>query len=356
LLGKIEKLKMTTRENKIINDDSLVFYAENEKLFLFSSNGISSAKIFLCNISNDFIDFAIDGSNFINAFSNFPSDEVQLVFDQENNQLIFGNKKTRVSLKTFATDNISQKVSKEFFTNEEVEYNHWDKSSYLKAIKYTSFSCAPDFEEHPYSSIMFFIENDKFNAQSSDKHRISVYGKNYKDQTSYLITKLQAELSLNFLNDHTIFTIHKNKLILKSEEDFFCTNLEKNTFQSVFNNFKTFFKEIELIGGFEINKNEFIKSLKYISGTTSSHFFNITTQDTVYVLSASNNDKGIVADRIDLSESVPEIESSYVISHFLKALELISSDVVTLNFFLYNSFTICIVQDSSFNHLIFPTV
>ena len=44
-----------------------------------------------------------------------------LVFDQENNQLIFGNKKTRVALKTFATDNISQRVVKEFFTNEEIE-------------------------------------------------------------------------------------------------------------------------------------------------------------------------------------------------------------------------------------------
>lgn len=356
LLGKIEKLKMTTRENKIINDDSLVFYAENKKLFLFSSNCISSAKVFLCEINDDFVNFAIDGNNFINAFSNFPSDEVQLVFDEENNQLIFGNKKTRVALKTFATDNIAQKVAKEFFINEEVQYENWDKSSFSKAIKYTSFSCAPDFDEHPYSSIMFFVENNKFNAQSSDKHRISVYGKNYKDQPSYLITKLQSELSLNFLKENTIFSIYKNKLILKSEEDYFCTNLEKNSYQSIFNNFKTFFKEIEFVGGFEINKSEFAKSLKYISNTTSSHFFNISTQDTVYVLSASNNDKGVVADRIDLSESVPEIESSYVINHFIKALDLISSDVVSLNFFLYNDFTICILQDSLFNHLIFPTV
>ena len=117
-----------------------------------------------------------------------------------------------------------------------------------------------------------------------------------------------------------------------------------------------FRSEIELIGGFEINKNDFTKSLKYISSITSSHFFNITTQEEVCILSASNNDKGVVADRIDLSESVPNIESSYVISHFQKALELISNDVVTLNFFLYNNFTICILQDSSFNHLIFPTV
>ena len=47
--------------------------------------------------------------------------------------------------------------------NEEVEFEDWDKSSYSKAIRYTSFSCAPDFEEHPYSSIMFFVENNKFN-------------------------------------------------------------------------------------------------------------------------------------------------------------------------------------------------
>ena len=61
------------------------------------------------------------------AFSNFPTEEVQFVFSESDNQLIFGNKKTRVALKTFSVNNIQERINKDLFVDENIEFKDWKK-------------------------------------------------------------------------------------------------------------------------------------------------------------------------------------------------------------------------------------
>lgn len=356
LLSKIDKLKITTHENRAINGDSLVFYCNDDKIYLHTSNGISSALIFLCDMSDEFVDFAVDSQLFTNAFGNFPTDEVQFAFLQEENQLVFGNKKTRVALKTSLASKMNERITTEFYIDKELDFEELNTSDFLAAFKYTSFSCAPDIEEYPYTSIMFFITNNKFNTQSSDKHRISIYGSNYKGETSYLISKIQAELLVNFINkeDKYQYCIHKNKFIIKWGDNYFVTSLENNTYQSVFNTFMKFFDESEPITHFKIDKNEIVRSIKFISNISSSHTFNIKSSESELMISSSSNDKGAVADKIALSENIEPLDVSYLVNHFIKVLEIIQQDEIVLGFSDYNGYTICVVQDKNFNHIMFP--
>lgn len=355
LLNKIEKLKLSTRENKAVNGDSLVFYSKEEKLYLYISNGLSAAKIYLCPIGEDFIDFAVDCNTFTNAFSNFPTEEVQFAFIQEENQLVFGNKKTRVSLKTSKANEIGKKIDDEFFLTEEVQYKELNVTSFLQSIKYTSFSCAPDFEEHPYSSIMFFISKNKFNSQSSDKHRISIYGDKFDNDQSYLINKSQADLSLNFVDkDLSKFAIHKNKLLIFDGTDIYATALELNTFQSVYNGFQKFFETSEFCASVTVPKNELSRSLKFVSNISGSHLFNLSIQDSQLIITSSGDHSGGAADKIQLKEDCEPINVSYLTNHFMRILDMLDVDDIKLNFYQFNGFTICIVNIANYQHMMFP--
>ena len=59
----------------------------------------------------EFKNFALETKLFTQAFGNFPTDDVQFAFVEEENQLVFGNKKTRVALKTSLANDIDDRLS-----------------------------------------------------------------------------------------------------------------------------------------------------------------------------------------------------------------------------------------------------
>ena len=79
----------------------------------------------------------------------------------------------------------SSKVFNSFNISSEVNFDKLNYSNFTDALKLTSFSCAPDIDEHPYTSILMFIDKNEFNCCSSDKHRISIYGKKYTNQKNH---------------------------------------------------------------------------------------------------------------------------------------------------------------------------
>ncbi len=355
LLNKIEKLKLATRENKAVNGDSLIFKSIDEKLYIYISNDISSAYVYLCDLEDEGIDFAIDSNVFTNAFSNFPVDEVQFSFLHEDNLLIFGNKKTRVSLKTSNLNSVIYNFEELFCTNNDDLWNDLSSSNLQNALKYSSFSCAPDYDEYPYTSIMFFMKNGKFNTQSSDKHRISIYGENYNGEVSYLLSKNQAELTSLFIPKNSgKYCIHKGKLYLLWDGGGFSTSIDNNSYQSVYNTFAQFFNNSEHITEFTIDKHDVLKSIKFISSISNTHNFYMKGSSTELIFSSSESEKGAVIDKIQLSEEILNFDASYLVSHFTKALDLLSADQVKLSFYDYNGYTICIVNDMNYNHLMFP--
>jgi len=170
LLNKIEKSKLSMRENKAASS-SLIFHSIDGQLYIQSENNFCCSKFLLKNVnSSEDGTFGLDVYSFYNALSNFPADEIQFIYNSDENILLFGNKKTRVSLSTVPIDNFSVNFSS-ITDNLAITEN-----DFIQSIKMTSFSCAPDFDEHPYTSILWFIEDEKINSQSSDKHRISVFG------------------------------------------------------------------------------------------------------------------------------------------------------------------------------------
>jgi DNA polymerase III sliding clamp (beta) subunit (PCNA family) len=158
---------------------------------------------------------------------------------------------------------------------------------------------------------------------------------------------------LNKDSEYT-YCISKNKIIIKWDDNIFVTSLESNAYQSVFNSFKKFFLDSKFISSAVIDKNEMTKTIKFISGISGSHIFHIKTDGTEMTISSSSNDKGAVADKITLDEEMKPFEVSFLVSHFIKVFEILSHDNIKLSFHDYNGYTICIVQEQSFNHIMFP--
>ena len=117
---------------------------------------------------------------------------------------------------------------------------------------------------------------------------------------------------------------------------------------------KAIYNPHEQISSAVIDKNEMTKTIKFISGISGSHIFHIKTDGTEMTISSSSNDKGAVADKITLDEEIISFEVSFLVSHFIKVFEILSQDHIKLSFHDYNGYTICIVQEQSFNHIMFP--
>ncbi len=89
LLNKVEKSKLSMRENKAASS-SLIFHSIDGKLYVQSENNFCSSKFLLKNVqSTENGTFGLDISSFFNALSNFPTEEVQFIYNPEDNLLIF---------------------------------------------------------------------------------------------------------------------------------------------------------------------------------------------------------------------------------------------------------------------------
>ncbi len=348
LLNKIEKSKLSMRENKT-SSSSLIFHSSDGKLYVQSENNFCCSKFLLKNVEpTEDGTFGLDISSFYNAVNNFPTEEIQFIYNAEENLLIFGNKKTRVSLASAPVDNFTV----DFSSN--LEPLDITVDDFVHSIKMTSFSCAPDFDEHPYTSILWFIEDGKINTQSSDKHRISVFGKKYELQPSYLISKNISDIVLYYVEkvSGVVFSLHNSKLYLTWDGgELFC-NLEKNTFEKIFSNFNQFFSD-EFFLSLELEKDALVKSVKFVSSIANSHMISLNLDINKLVISGNSNEKNAVVDTIDI-DNYELFSVSYVSSHLIRALDLLDSKKIKLNFIKHNDFILLMLEAENFKHLLFP--
>lgn len=353
ILKNIDKLSLQIKENKQTNNDSLVLLNYNNLLHIFVKNGIQSA-YFNLNIPIDSNDiFAVDLNLFTNAFYNFPADEINFAFVKESNSLVFGNKKTKVSLNTSNIEDNDYIIS---FIKDENEYS--EINNLLESLKYTSFSCSNMVEDYPYSSIMLAVKNDFFCSQSSDKHRISFYGNLNDYDKSYLISKNNADVLSQFIKEFSNckYCISNNNLNINGSNGKFCTSLEFNNQENIFNKFKSFLEKSEIICEFTINKTSFSKSLKFISSVTKNETIDLTFSNNQILLSGNTNDKGMVADKIAVNAELPDLSSSYVENHISKVLDVFDNENIKVELLNYNDYNILKFSSKKFIHLIFPMV
>lgn len=348
LLNKIEKSKLSMRENKT-SSNSLIFHSSNGNLYVQSENNFCCSKFLLKNVEpTEDGTFGLDISSFFNAVNNFPTEEIQFIYNVEENLLIFGNKKTRVSLSTAPVDNFSVAFS------DNLEPLNITVNDFVHSIKMTSFSCAPDFDEHPYTSILWFIEDEKINAQSSDKHRISIFGKQYELQSSFLISKTISDIILYYLEkiSGVVFSLYNSKLYLSwNGGELFC-NLEKNTFEKIFSNFNQFFSNHFFLS-LELEKDALVKSVKFVSSIANSHMINLSLDINKLVISGNSNEKNAVIDTIEI-ENYELFSVSYVSSHLIRVLDLLDSKKIKLNFIKHNEFVLLMLEAENFKHILFP--
>lgn len=348
LLNKIEKSKLSMRENKAASS-SLIFYSIDGKLYIQSENNFCNSKFLLKNVQpTEDGTFGLDVSSFYNALNNFPTEEIQFIYNHEENLLIFGNKKTRVSLATVPVDNFLVNFS------EDLQPLDVTVDDFVHSIKMTSFSCAPDFDEHPYTSILWFIEDGKINAQSSDKHRISVFGKKYELQQSYLISKTISDVVLYYIEKipGIVFSLYNSKIYLTWDGGELSCNLEKNTYEKIFLNFNQFFSDRFFLT-LDLEKDALVKSVKFVSSIANSHMISLTLDINKLVVSANSNEKNAVVDTIEV-ENYEVLSVSYVSSHLIRVLDLLDSKKLKLNFIKHNDFILLMLEAENFKHILFP--
>ena len=356
LLSKIEKNKIETHENKTIGSDKLIFTHKDGKLYLYISNNVSSAYSYLSDVDTEFKDFALDILKFTTAFTNFTSDEMQCVYTDEDNQVKFGNKTSRGSLTVSPVSASASDFEYDFQKNSGLEWKKLDKASLLDSIKYTSFSCAPDYDQYPYTSLMLFLSNGKFNAQSNDMHRVSLYGEDFENQQSYLIDKQNAELLASFIPNEIDceYLIHKGKIYVTWAGGGFCTSLENNNHAEEYNKFIKPLIESKEVLSVTIDKNLILKSIKFISTVSCSQNINLVFQGSELILSSKGTDGSEILDKISLEAEVASVDANFLNKSILKALEIINDNQININILELNNFYILSIYNSFFKHIILP--
>ena len=355
-MSKLEKMRIQLNENKTSGADTLIFFVKDNLLNVYLDNGISSFNFCLDITIEEQKSFAIDANLFYNAFSNFPTDDVLFALSEADNALIFGNKKTRVSLRTSFVSEVNDLLVKSFDHSSDTKFEKLDFSNFTESIKLTSFSCSIDIDSYPHSSIMFFLSGNKFNCTSSDRHRISIYGDKYKNDSSYLIPKYYAELMSSFVNkaDNFEFAIYKNKLFLKWANNIFSTSLGDNKYQSIFKGYNKCFEESKFVFSITIDKQQILQSIKFIGNVSSSNEITMLFEYDKLVLSGTSSNKGTVIDQIHLDKEYENIEVTYLASHLLKVIEILPEDQIELAFHDYNGRYLLLVKTNNYNHMITP--
>ena len=344
LLNKFEKSKINVKENSLSGNDSLIFYSSNNKFNIFVNTIFCQSNWEVMDSEEDFC-FALDSSIFYNAFNNFPTDEVQFVYNSEDNSLIFGNKKTRVAIKTTPCSKPEEIKFKDL--------QNLNSDKFLEAVRFTSFSCSNEVDEYPYNSINISFDQI-VNAQSSDKHRISLFG-DVDFDNSYVISKSSADISTLFINTlgNARYSINNNKLNLVWENIYLIVSLGSKADTGVFKTLKNF-KTAKELDQTTINKSELAQSVKFISGITSSIKTEFVFEGDKLTLSSQNNEKGAVVDTLSLKSPVNGTTVSYLSSHLLKILDILPEKDLTITLLEFNSFTLMSLTSGEFTHLLFP--
>jgi len=355
VLNKLEKSKLAISENKSSIYSNLIFYTSSNKLFCYLNNMHAFSSVFLTDVEEEFA-FSLDCNIFLNAFNNFPTNEIQFIYNSENNTLVFGNKKTRVSLSTsLVSEKVIESLENSFIYDKDniVDINN---DELAKAIKYTLFACAPDAEEYPYTSILFYIKDNSVCCQSSDKHRIALFGDSILPNNTYLISKNNADNILNFLDyrKESKFYLSRNSLFLVNENDRFGCQLESNEYSAVFENYKKFLNTAESIFSIKLDKSDVTKSVKFISNISSGNTVTFQFQNDELILGSSSHEKGSAIDKIKLDETVNDLSVVYLASHVNKVLDILPENIVEFDFLNYNGYTLLKLKADSYIHLIFP--
>lgn len=350
ILKILDKTHLTIRENKTNNENSLIFFSYDNKLHIYVGNNIQACYFNLEIETEDSAVFSVDLNIFVNAFNNFPTDEVNFSFLEDKNSLIFGNKKSKVALQTSKVNNLEDIIKFIQTENANAPVNNL-----LDAIKYTSFSCSTLHDDDPYSEIMLSFSEQKFSAFSSDRHRISIYG-TYNEENSYLLSKSFSDVIANFIKefDNLYFYITKNSIVIGNNLFKLSTNIRKNTFEDLFKKMIAFKDQSKLEFTFTISKSMFLKSLKFIHAVANNDEIKLNFADNQILINGNNENKGMVADRISLNCDVPTMSVSYVHNQLVKALEVINSDAIECNILNYNDYYILNFTYADFSHLIFP--
>ena len=344
LLSKFEKTKLNIKENANKDSNSVVFYSLDGKFNAFVDTIFCQSKWNIMDTDEEF-SFSFDLNVFYHAFHNFPSDDIQFVYSSENNTLVFGNKKTRVAIKTTPCSKPSEyKYSK---------LESFNCASFTESLKLTSFSCSNDSDDFPYNSINISF-NDKINAQSSDKHRISLYGEVDFDH-SYVFSKSSADVISLYISSlgEAKYNIQNNKLFLSWDHIYLIISLGSKSEANVFKTLKNY-KNSKQIAFTNIDKNDLSRSIKFISSITNSIKIEFNFDRDKLTLSSESNDKGAVVDTLSLENEIMPLKVSYLSSHLLKILEILPEKDLHISLLDFNSFTLMSLTSDCYTHILFP--
>jgi len=344
LLNKFEKTKLNVKETSNKDSNSVVFYSNDGKFNAFVDTIFCQSKWTIMDTDEEF-SFSFDLGVFYNAFHSFPSDDIQFVYSSENNTLVFGNKKTMVAIKTTPCPKPT-----------EITYSKLDSfycDSFIEAHKFTSFSCSNDADDFPYNSINISFDTN-INAQSSDKHRISLYG-DVDFDNSYIMSKSSADIVSLYISalGEAKYKIHNSKLFLSWNDLYLSISLGS---KSEANSLKTLknFKDSKEIAFTNIDKSELLKSIKFISGITNSIKTEFSFEGDKLTLSSESNDKGAVVDTLPLTQDIDGIKVSYLSSHLLKILDILPEKEILISLLDFNSFVLMCLTTDSYTHILFP--
>ena len=294
-LNKKTFVNAVKRIKTIGKDFPAHFHNENKKAYLFTSNGISTAKSYFDTEADEKIDFCLNTKDFL-QICKIRGD---LEFTMSNDKIDFFDNKTKM---TFAVKDWSGLVDAEKSSciPEGMRCYTLKAEDLNKIIKGVSYASNPKDTQNPFIMGVNYVfdENGVVRFSSTDRIRIASWESNeqnlIKDETSInaIFSPSVVENLAFFENDDEVKIYADNKIILASANfELYCPKIQAN-----FPDISKFFNQ-EVKAEYKVNVNEAKTSLDIICDDETSTIKLSFTENTLEISTISDDMNN--SDKID---------------------------------------------------------
>ncbi len=215
-----------------------------------------------------------------------------------------------------------------------LETSETQTETLIRMMDKTLFAASNDESRFNLNGVLFERENTKTKLVSTDGHRLAVIETDLSlpDETRIIAPKkglVELKRFLENMKQNILFGFEKKNLIVKTERAMMTVRL-------IDGDYPDYNKVIPQTEGHKafIDRNSFIQSLKRVGILTSerSRGINISLGKDELKLSVSNPDLGSAEDSITIEYKGDEVQIIINVQYLLDALNVISSDMVSVEY------------------------
>lgn len=333
--------------------EGILFEVENNKMTLTSTDTNMTIETFISVECNEKISFVVPAKLLINIVSKLPSEEVNIEYNYNKNNIIIKSAGSKTEIICFSADEFPK-----LKLEESDNYINISKEDIKNLIRKTAFCASTDEFNAILTGVLFEIKDNNVRMVGVDPFRIAICNNELKydnDISVVIPAKLIIEISkiINEENDEDMsINITDNKVILRFDNN-------KVTVNTLSGKFVDYNRIISNKGNIKVRvkRSDLIKSIERASILTSiqnNNLIKINIDNDILTIN-SLSEEGNIEEKLEVIKEGEDIKIGINAKYLKDALSVIDEEEVYINF--KDSLSPCIIsplKGDKYTYLILP--